>query len=118
MQCVLLALWDRHDELRPLLELITAGLITSGERGIATTVLTVWSESLASTGAPRQAIEVAERALAAAEPLADFHRVGAARGQLAALLVRTGRLDEARELMSRCSSSPRPPVPWCRTSAR
>ncbi|MEI8409069.1 MULTISPECIES: helix-turn-helix transcriptional regulator [unclassified Kribbella] len=100
LQCVLLALWDRHDELRPLLELVTEGLISSGERGIASTVLTVWSESLASTGDLHRAVEVAEQALAAAEPLADFHRVGAARAQLAALLVRTGRLAEARELMA------------------
>jgi predicted ATPase/DNA-binding CsgD family transcriptional regulator len=99
LQCVLLALWDRHDELRPLLELVTDGLITSGERGIASTVLSVWSESLASTGDLHKAVEVAEQALAAAEPLADFHRVGAARAQLAALLARTGRLAEARELM-------------------
>ena len=99
MQCVLLALWDRHDELRPLLELVADGLITSGERGIASTVLTVWSESLASTGELDTAVEVAEQALAAAEPLADFHRVGTARGQLATLLTRTGRLAEAREVM-------------------
>ncbi|WP_329006031.1 LuxR C-terminal-related transcriptional regulator [Kribbella sp. NBC_00709] len=99
LQCVLLSLWDRHDELRPLLEGAVDGLITSGERGIATTVLTVWSESLMSTGEPSKAVEVAERALAAAEPLGDFHRVGTARGQLATMLVRTGRLDEARELM-------------------
>jgi predicted ATPase/DNA-binding CsgD family transcriptional regulator len=99
LQCVLLSLWDRHDELRPLLELVAGGLITSGERGIASTVLTVWSESLMSTGEPLKAVELGERALAAAEPLADFHRVGTARGQLATLLVRTGRLDEARELM-------------------
>lgn len=99
LQCVLLALWDRHDELRPLLDRAADGLITSGERGIASTVLTVWSESLLSTGEPRKAVEIAERALAAAEPLADFHRVGAARAQLAAVLVRTGRPDEARELM-------------------
>jgi DNA-binding CsgD family transcriptional regulator len=46
-----------------------------------------------------KAVEVAERALAAAEPLADFHRVGTARGQLASVLARTGRLDESRELM-------------------
>ncbi|MGW7687165.1 helix-turn-helix transcriptional regulator [Kribbella sp. NPDC054772] len=99
LQCVLLALRDRYDELRPLIELVADGLVTSGERGIASTVLTVWSESLMSTGEPREALRVAERALAAAEPLADFHRVGAARGQVATLLVRTGRLDEARELM-------------------
>ncbi|WP_432888588.1 helix-turn-helix transcriptional regulator [Kribbella sp. CA-245084] len=99
LQCVLLSLWDRHDELRPLLDLAADGLITSGERGIASTVLTVWSESLMSTGEPLKAVEVGERALAAAEPLADFHRVGTARGQLATLLVRTGRLDEARSLM-------------------
>ncbi|MFD3400808.1 LuxR C-terminal-related transcriptional regulator [Kribbella sp. NPDC058693] len=99
LQCVLLSLWDRHDELRPLLDRAADGLISSGERGIATTVLTVWAESLMSTGEPSKAVEVAERALAAAEPLGDFHRVGAARGQLATLLVRTGRLDEARELM-------------------
>jgi len=99
LQCVLLALWDRHDELRPLLELVAEGLITSGERGIASTVLTVWSESLASTGELDKAVEVAEQALAAAEPLADFHRVGTARGQLATLLTRTGRLAEAREVM-------------------
>jgi DNA-binding CsgD family transcriptional regulator/tetratricopeptide (TPR) repeat protein len=99
LQCVLLALWDRHDELRPLLELVADGLISSGERGIASTVLTVWSESLASTGELHKAVEVAEQALAAAEPLADFHRVGTARGQLAGLLARTGRLAGARELM-------------------
>ena len=99
LQCVLLALWDRHDELRPLLDRAADGLITSGERGIASTVLTVWSESLFSTGEPLRAVEVAERALAAAEPLADFHRVGTARAHLATLLVRTGRADDARALM-------------------
>jgi predicted ATPase/DNA-binding CsgD family transcriptional regulator len=99
LQCVLLSLWDRHDELRPLIDRAVDGLVTSGERGIATTVLTVWSESLMSTGEPSKAVEVAERALAAAEPLADFHRVGTARGQLATMLARTGRLDDARELM-------------------
>ncbi|NIK62219.1 helix-turn-helix transcriptional regulator [Kribbella shirazensis] len=99
LQCVLLSLWDRHDELRPLLGRAVDGLISSGERGIASTVLTVWSESLFSTGEPLRAVEFAERALAAAEPLADYHRVGAARCQLASLLVRTGRPDEARELM-------------------
>src|SRR5439155_14280162 len=70
LQCVLLSLWDRHDELRPLLDRAADGLITSGERGIASTVLTVWSESLVSTGEPLKAVEIAERALAAAEPLA------------------------------------------------
>ncbi|WP_327640335.1 LuxR C-terminal-related transcriptional regulator [Kribbella sp. NBC_00482] len=99
LQCVLLSLWDRHDDLRPLLDRAADGLISSGERGIASTVLTVWSESLVSTGEPLKAVEIAERALAAAEPLADFHRVGTARGQLASVLARTGRLDEARELM-------------------
>lgn len=99
LQCVLLALWDRHDELRPLLDRAADGLITSGERGIASTVLTVWSESLFATGEPLRAVEVAERALAAAEPLADFHRVGTARAQLATMLVRTGRPDDARALM-------------------
>ena len=90
LQCVLLALWDRHDELRPMLEVVTPGLLARGERGIATTVLLVRSESLASTGELRQAIEVAGQALATAEPLADFHRVGTARGQLATLLARSG----------------------------
>ncbi|HEY4568085.1 MAG TPA: LuxR C-terminal-related transcriptional regulator, partial [Kribbella sp.] len=99
LQCVLLALWDRYDELWPLLELAADGLLTSGERGIASTVLTVWSEALMTTGDPRQAIVLAQRALDAAEPLADLHRVGTARGQMATLLARTGRLAEARELM-------------------
>jgi predicted ATPase/DNA-binding CsgD family transcriptional regulator len=99
LQCVLLSLWDRHDELRPLLDRAADGLIASGERGIATTVLTVWSESLMSTGEPLRAVEIAERALAAAELLGDFHRVGTARGQLATVLARTGRLADARELM-------------------
>ncbi|MBP2355270.1 putative ATPase/DNA-binding CsgD family transcriptional regulator [Kribbella aluminosa] len=99
LQCVLLSLWDRHDDLYPLLDRAATGLITSGERGIASTVLTTWSESLMSTGEPRKAVELAERALAAAEPLADFHRVGSARAQLASVLVRTGRPDEARALM-------------------
>jgi predicted ATPase/DNA-binding CsgD family transcriptional regulator len=99
LQCVLLSLWDRHEDLRPLLDRAADGLITSGERGIASTVLTVWSESLYSTGEPVQAVEIAERALAAAEPLADFHRVGTARAHLASLLVRTGRPDEAHALM-------------------
>ena len=99
LQCVLLSLWDRHDDLRPLLDRAADGLISSGERGIASTVLTTWSESAMSTGEPRRAVELAERALAAAEPLADFHRVGSARAQLASVLVRVGRADEARRLM-------------------
>jgi predicted ATPase/DNA-binding CsgD family transcriptional regulator len=99
LQCVLLSLWDRHDELRPLLDRAADGLLSSGERGIASTVLTVWSESLMSTGEAQRAVELAERALAAAEPLADFHRVGSARAQLASLLIRTGRADEARAMM-------------------
>ncbi|TCO16820.1 putative ATPase [Kribbella steppae] len=99
LQCVLLALWDRHDELSPLLEIVIPGLLARGERGIATTVLLVQSESLAATGELQQAIEVAKHAIATAEPLADFHRVGTARGQLATLLARSGRLDEAYELM-------------------
>ncbi|WP_427885064.1 helix-turn-helix transcriptional regulator [Kribbella sp. GL6] len=99
LQCVLLALWDRHEDLHPLLDRAAAGLISSGERGIASTVLTTWSESLMSTGQPLKAVELAERALAAAEPLADFHRVGSARAQLASVLVRVGRADEARALM-------------------
>jgi DNA-binding CsgD family transcriptional regulator/tetratricopeptide (TPR) repeat protein len=99
LQCVLLALWDRHDELRSLLEVVVPGLLSRGERGIAATVLLVHSESLAATGDLRQAVEVAKQALATAEPLADFHRVGTARGQLATLLARSGRLDEAYELM-------------------
>ncbi|MFD7154820.1 LuxR C-terminal-related transcriptional regulator [Kribbella sp. NPDC059898] len=99
LQCVLLALWDRHEDLHPLLDRAAAGLISSGERGIASTVLTTWSESLMSTGEPLKAVELAERALAAAEPLADFHRVGSARAQLASVLVRVDRADEARALM-------------------
>ncbi len=99
LQCVLLALWDRHDELPPLTEVVIPGLLARGERGVATTVLLVQSESLAVTGDLPQAVEVAKHALATAEPLADFHRVGTARGQLATLLARSGRLDEAYELM-------------------
>ncbi len=99
LQCVLLALWDRHDELPPLTEVVIPGLLARGERGVATTVLLVQAESLAAIGDLRQAVEVAKHALATAEPLADFHRVGTARGQLATLLARSGRLDEAYELM-------------------
>jgi ATP/maltotriose-dependent transcriptional regulator MalT len=92
-------MWDRHDELGQLIDRAATGLLSSGERGIASTVLAVQSESLFATGEPRRAIETAGRALAAAEPLADFHRVGTARAHLASLLVRTGRTDEARALM-------------------
>ncbi|GAB2652591.1 helix-turn-helix transcriptional regulator [Kribbella swartbergensis] len=99
LQCVLLALWDRHDELPPLLDTVIPGLLARGERGVAATVLLVQSESLAATGHLPQAVEVAEQALATAEPLADFHRVGVARGQLATLLARSGRLDDAYEVM-------------------
>jgi len=99
LQCVLLVLRDRHDEARPLLELAAEGLIGRGERGIATTVVSLLANSLASTGDLAEAVRAAEKALAIAEPLGDFHRVGMARGQLAQMLGRSGEVAAALELM-------------------
>ena len=99
VECLLLVLWDRHDEARPLLETVSDGLIARGERGIATAMVTLLSDSLASTGELPLAVETARKAFAIAEPLGDLHRVGMARGQVAQLLGRSGELDAALELM-------------------
>jgi DNA-binding CsgD family transcriptional regulator len=99
LRCQLLVMWDRHEEARPLLESVAEGLIARGERGIAASVLMLLSGSQASTGDLQQAIETAERTLAVAQPLGDFHRVGMARAQLATLLGRSGRIDEGFALL-------------------
>ncbi|WP_185443288.1 helix-turn-helix transcriptional regulator [Kribbella qitaiheensis] len=99
LQCVFLVLRDRHEEARPLLGLVAGGLISRGERGIATTVVSLLASSLASTGELAEAVKTAERALAIAEPLGDFHRVGVARGQLAQLLAKSGEVEAALESM-------------------
>lgn len=99
LRCQLLVMWDRHDEARPLLETVAEGLIARGERGIGASVLMLLSGSQASTGDLHQAIETAERTLAVAAPLGDFHRVGVARAQLATLLGRDGRIEEGFALL-------------------
>ena len=99
LRCQLLVMWDRHEEARPLLESVAEGLIARGERGIAASVLMLLSGSQASTGDLQQAIETAERTLAVAQPLGDFHRGGMARAQLATLLGRDGRIDEGFALL-------------------
>jgi DNA-binding CsgD family transcriptional regulator len=89
----ILHLRDRHDEAEPLLQRATDGLLARGERHIAATTLAYQASSEAYTGRLDAALRTAERAVAIAEPLSDYHRVGTTRSTLALIQGLRGDLD-------------------------
>jgi ATP/maltotriose-dependent transcriptional regulator MalT len=100
LQGILLHLRDRHDEAGPLLDAGTAGLLALGERGVASTALGVRCAGALERGDLAAARALAEHAVAVAEPLAEAHRVGAARSALAAVHIAAGDPDAARAALA------------------
>lgn len=85
---------DRHDEadesfsdLQPRMQQL--------HRGIASTLLAHQAVGALVTGDAERGRGLAEAAVRVADPLGDHLRVGIARGALAVILARTGRLDDA-----------------------
>ncbi|MEU5884782.1 LuxR C-terminal-related transcriptional regulator [Spirillospora sp. NPDC047279] len=81
------------------LEPAVEGLLGRGDRGIASNMLGWLALAAARSGDLRRAGELAERAVATAEPLRDFHWTGSTRGILAEIRVLQGRLEEAAAAM-------------------
>jgi len=96
LQGILVHLKDRHDEADPLLERGIDGLLALGERGVASTALGVRAAGKLLCGDVSAAVAHAERAVAVAEPLAEAHRVGAARSALALVRLASGDVAAAR----------------------
>ncbi|MEV7098520.1 LuxR C-terminal-related transcriptional regulator [Amycolatopsis sp. NPDC051045] len=90
---------DRHDEAAPLLDEAAGGLLSRGDRGLASTVLSVRSGiALAAADLPR-ARELAERAVDVAAPLGDFHRVNTTLCRLALVHGTAGDVDAGFRVM-------------------
>ncbi|SFW71713.1 helix-turn-helix transcriptional regulator [Amycolatopsis australiensis] len=90
---------DRHGEADPLLAEAAEGLLARGDRGLASTVLSVQSASaLAAADLPR-ARELAERAVEVAAPLGDFHRVNTTLCRLAMVHCLAGDVDAGFRVM-------------------
>ncbi|WP_103352129.1 LuxR C-terminal-related transcriptional regulator [Amycolatopsis sp. CA-128772] len=84
---------DCHDEAAPLLDEAADGLLRRGDRGLASTVLSVRSGiALAAADLPR-ARELAVQAVDVAAPLADFHRVNTTLCRLASVHGLAGDVD-------------------------
>ncbi|MET8850372.1 LuxR C-terminal-related transcriptional regulator [Amycolatopsis sp. NPDC004625] len=90
---------DRHDEAEPLLAEAAEGLLRRGDRGLASTVLSVRSGiALAAADLPR-ARELAEHAVDVAAPLGDFHRVNTTLCRLALVHCAAGDVDAGFRVM-------------------
>ncbi len=100
LQGILVHLRDRHDEADALLASGIAGLLALGERGVASTALGVRSAGALQRGDVAGARTLAEQAVAVAEPLAEAHRVGAARSALAVACLAGGDRDDARAALA------------------
>jgi MalT-like TPR region len=86
---------DDYREAVGHLEPAAEGLLRRGDRGMASLALGWLALAAARSGDLRRAGEVAERAVATAEPLRDFHWTGSARCVLAEIRLLQGRLEEA-----------------------
>lgn len=99
LQALILVLRDRHDDASTVLRDVVDGLIERGDRGIAATMLAVWSSSALVTGRLGSARDLAELAVQTASPLGDYYRVGTARGSLAVVLGHSGEVDAGLRLL-------------------
>ncbi len=84
LEGIILHLRDRHDEAGPMLE-AAAGRLIPRHRGVAATAMGFQAIGTAITGRLDMALHVAEESVRVAEPLQDYHRVGAARSVLATI---------------------------------
>ncbi|WP_410672935.1 helix-turn-helix transcriptional regulator [Amycolatopsis sp. cmx-4-68] len=90
---------DRNGEAEPLLAEAAEGLLRRGDRGLASTVLSVRSGiALAAADLPR-ARAFAEHAVEVAAPLGDFHRVNTTLCRLAMVHCLAGDVDAGFRVM-------------------
>lgn len=90
---------DRHDDAAPLLAEAAQGLLRRGDRGLASTVLSVQSASaLAAADLPR-ARSLALQAVDVAAPLRDFHRANTTLCRLAQVHCAAGDVDAGFRVM-------------------
>lgn len=97
---IVMHLRDEHDRAVPLMERAVDGLLPRGDHGIASTTLGFLALSSLYTGDVHRARELAARAVAVAQPLADYHRVGSARSVLATVEGMAGDLGAAEAALS------------------
>ncbi|KAB2349033.1 helix-turn-helix transcriptional regulator [Actinomadura rudentiformis] len=90
---------DEHGDAIMQLRAALEGLLRRGDRGVASSALGWLAQATAGSGDLKQAEDLAERSVATAEPLRDFHRIGLARGILAEVRTARGRLDAAAEAL-------------------
>jgi predicted ATPase/DNA-binding CsgD family transcriptional regulator len=86
---------DDYREAVGHLEPAAEGLLRRGDRGMAAFALGWLALAAARSGDLRRAGEMAEKAVATAEPLREFHWTGSARCVLAEIRLLQGRLEEA-----------------------
>lgn len=86
---------DEHRAAVEHLEPAIDGLLSRGDRGTASSALCWLAVCTAQSGDLTRAADFAEQAVAVAEPLHDFHRVGIARATLADLRAQQGRTADA-----------------------
>jgi len=86
---------DEYEAALAVLAPAAAALLQQGDRGVASSALCWLALATAYSGDVDAAVEPAEAAVRAAEPLREIHRLGLARSGLAEVLVLQGRLDAA-----------------------
>ncbi|WP_412539562.1 LuxR C-terminal-related transcriptional regulator [Longispora sp. K20-0274] len=86
---------DEYAAARTVLAPAVAGLLARGDRAVAVTGMSWLAVAHARTGDLSGAADLAERAVAAARPLHDVHRLGTALGTLAEIRGLQGRLADA-----------------------
>ncbi|WP_116953066.1 helix-turn-helix transcriptional regulator [Jiangella endophytica] len=91
---------DQHRDAVAHLDPAVAGLLARGDRGTASSALSWLAASTAQLGDVTGAAELAERAVATARPLHDFHRIAIAAATLAELRTMQGRPDEAAAVLA------------------
>ena len=100
LQAIILSLRDRHDEAEPIFSSSIEELLSRGERGVASSLLTFQASGALAVGDSARARILAERAVDVAAPLADYHRVGMARSALALVLGATGDAARGRDVLA------------------
>lgn len=91
---------DQHRDAVEHLEPAVTGLLARDDRGTGSSALSWLAVSTAQLGDVTRAVELAERAVATARPLHDFHRLGLASATLAELLTLRGRPDDAAAVLA------------------
>jgi predicted ATPase/DNA-binding CsgD family transcriptional regulator len=100
LQGILHGLRDEHDAADALLARGADGLLAVGERGVASTALGVRAQSALLRADLPAALVHARAAADVAEPLAEAHRVGAARSALALVELAAGDAEAARAALA------------------